>query len=333
MTELITLTMSTQATERVELTIELGFPLRVSPVAPGARVLDVLPQLHALVSERLLDVGGILFRGFEVGSAQMFQSFAASFGHTLLNYEFGSTPRSKVDGGIYTSTEYPAHQHIPLHNEQAYTREWPMKIWFYCDVAAQEGGETPIADSRAIYRDIHPKIRQRFADKGLMYVRNYGNGLDLPWQRVFNTESPAEVNAYCAKNGIDFEWGDDGELRTRQRCQGVARHPVTGEAVWFNQAHLFHLSTLDAATREILVDSVGEENVPRNVYYGDGSPITDQELDHVRAVLEKHKVAFPWKSGDVLMLDNMLVAHARSPFKGPRKVMVAMAEAGPRWES
>lgn len=29
---------------------------------------------------------------------------------------------------------------------------------------------------------------------------------------------------------------------------------------------------------------------------------------------------------DVLMLDNMLVAHARSPFKGQRKVVVAMAE-------
>ncbi|MGS0743044.1 TauD/TfdA family dioxygenase [Glaciimonas sp. GG7] len=318
--------MQIQAIETVGLSIEAGFPFRISPVTPGASVADLLPQLHAMTETHLHEVGAILFTGFGVGGADAFQHFAASFGHPLLNYEFGSTPRSKVGGGIYTSTEYPAHQHIPLHNEQAYTREWPMKIWFYCDVAAQLGGETPIADSRAVYRDIAPEIRQRFIDKGLLYVRNYGNGLDLPWQRVFNTDSTAEVEAYCHAHDIGFEWSDDGDLRTSQRCQGVGQHPVTGESVWFNQAHLFHISTLDADTREILLDSVGEENLPRNVYYGDGSPIADTELDHVRAVLEKHTIAFAWQQGDVLMLDNMLAAHARAPFTGPRKVMVAMAE-------
>lgn len=318
--------MQVPVIETFELRIEAGFPMRVSPAQPGLALAQVQPQLQEVVDQHLQHVGGVLFSGFEVGGPEAFRAFAASFGHPLLNYEFGSTPRSKVHGGVYTSTEYPAHQHIPLHNEQAYTREWPMKIWFYCDLAAQEGGQTPIADSRAVYRAMDPDIRQRFAEKGLMYVRNYGNGLDLPWQRVFNTDSRAEVEAYCAKQHIAFEWTDDGELRTRQRCEGVARHPVTGDAVWFNQAHLFHISALEPDTREVLVDSVGEENLPRNVYYGDGSPIPDQDLDRVRAVLEQHKVVFPWQQGDVLMLDNMLAAHARAPFKGPRKVLVAMAQ-------
>lgn len=43
-------------------------------------------------------------------------------------------------------------------------------------------------------------------------------------------------------------------------------------------------------------------------------------------MLEECKVVFPWQTGDVLMLDNMLTAHAREPFQGPRKVVVAMAE-------
>jgi alpha-ketoglutarate-dependent taurine dioxygenase len=37
-------------------------------------------------------------------------------------------------------------------------------------------------------------------------------------------------------------------------------------------------------------------------------------------------VAFPWQKGDILMVDNMLAAHGREPFTGPRKIMVAMAE-------
>jgi alpha-ketoglutarate-dependent taurine dioxygenase len=227
---------------------------------------------------------------------------------------------------VYTSTEYPAHQSIPLHNEQAYSRDWPMKIWFYSMIAAKSGGETPIADSREVYRRIPAAIRERFVSKGLMYVRNFGNGLDVAWEDVFNTEDREVVEAYCKAHGIVCEWKDDGELRTRQTCQAVAVHPVTGDNVWFNQAHLFHISNLQAEVRESLLDIVDEEDLPRNVYYGDGSAIEDEVLAQIRAVLDECAISFPWQEGDVLMLDNMLSAHARSPFEGPRKVIVAMAE-------
>jgi hypothetical protein len=37
-------------------------------------------------------------------------------------------------------------------------------------------------------------------------------------------------------------------------------------------------------------------------------------------------VRFDWQKGDVILLDNMLVAHARDPFEGPRKIVVAMGD-------
>lgn len=283
-------------------------------------------QLRDLADKHLSDCGGILFRGFNVSSVEEFQHFAAGFGHSLLSYEFASTPRTQVTKGVYTSTEYPPYQTIPLHNEQAYTRDWPMKIWFYCAIAAQSGGATPIADSRKIYHAIAPQIRDRFAKRGLMYVRNYSDGLDLPWTQVFNTEDRSVVERYCRAHDIACEWNADGGLRTRQICQVVARHPVTHEMVWFNQAHLFHISALDPVVREALLEIVAEEDLPRNVFYADGKPIEDSILDEVRATLETHKVTFPWRQGDVLMLDNMLTAHGREPYKGPRRVVVAMAE-------
>ncbi len=303
-------------------------PLLVRPTG-SVSFEQHIAAIRDLVAAELPRVGGILFRGFDVIGEKSFQSFARAFGHTLLNYEFASTPRSEVDQGVYTSTEYPAHQVIPLHNEQSYTLNWPMKIWFHCVQASLEGGETPIADSREVYRRLSPALRQRFAEKRLMYVRNYGNGLDLPWQRAFGTESIEVVEKFCQEQNIDFEWTEDGELRTKQICQAVAKHPYTKEMVWFNQAHLFHISNLAPAVRESLLAIVDEPDLPRNVYYGDGSPLEDEALAEIRAALDACTVKFAWQAGDVLMLDNMLVAHGRSTFSGPRKVIVAMAESAP----
>ncbi|NWD69713.1 TauD/TfdA family dioxygenase [Pseudomonas gingeri] len=294
--------------------------------ASGVSWREQLDVIQRTVEQQLPMAGGVLFRGFQFDGEADFEAFACSFGHDLLTYDYASTPRTKLHSRVYTSTEYPAHQVIPLHNEQSYSRNWPMKIWFHCIKASEVGGETPIADSRVIYTQIDPAIRQRFANKRLMYVRNYGNGLDLSWEQAFGTEDRAQVERFCRENHIDFEWLDEDELRTRQVCQAVAQHPVSGEWVWFNQAHLFHISNLAPALRETLISIVGEEGLPRNVFYGDGSPIEESALEHIRGVLQRHQVSFPWQAGDVLMLDNMLVAHGRSTFQGTRKVVVAMAE-------
>jgi alpha-ketoglutarate-dependent taurine dioxygenase len=271
--------------------------------------------------------GGMLFRGFAEGQSheKFCQEFAQLFSDDLLSYEFGSTPRTDLGDGVYTATEYPSHQVIPLHNEQSYTLQWPLNIWFHCVTAPEQGGETPIADSRSIYNRMPVDVRQRFESKKLIYVRNYGNGLDLSWEQVFNTSSTDEVERYCRQNDVSFKWKKGGELRTWQRCQATSQHHATKEWVWFNQAHLFHVSNIDAATREILLDVVDVEDLPRNVYYGDGSEIEESILDEIRGVLDQETVSFPWQKGDFLMLDNMLAAHGRSTFSGNRKIVVAMA--------
>ncbi|XXS98550.1 TauD/TfdA family dioxygenase [Sorangium sp. So ce363] len=304
-----------------------ALPLVVSPLGRGdVSVPALAAAIRACAEEELIRHGAVLFRGFPVRSTADFHAFVRLVTPDLLDYTFGSTPRSHVQDRIYTSTEYPAHQHIPLHNEQSYTLDWPLKIWFHCAVAAPEGGSTPLADSREVFRRIPARLRERFAAKKVMYVRNYGNGLDLPWQKVFGTNDRAEVERFCRAAGIECVWKADGELRTRQVCQAVATHPRTGEHVWFNQAHLFHVSNLEPAAREALLSIFAEEDLPRNAMYGDGSPIEGAALDEIRDVYRQLAVEFAWQEGDVLLADNMLVAHGRAPFRGPRKVLVAMAE-------
>ncbi|BCA53911.1 hypothetical protein W02_10510 [Nitrospira sp. KM1] len=302
-----------------------GLPTAVTP--KSVRPLRDYAGVIARSAETLLSgSGAVLFRNFPVASVEDFEFVVRTVRRDLSTYDFGSTPRSQVQNQIYTSTEYPPHQSIPLHNEMAYTTEWPMKIWFYCAEASPEGGDTPIADSRRVFELIPPPIRDRFISKGVMYVRNYGNGLDVPWEKVFNTTDRKTVEAFCRQNGILYEWKEDGELRTKQIAQAVAVHPQTGESVWFNQAHLFHISNLEMLVREALLCAVSEEDLPRNAYFGDGSPIETETLDEVRDVYRRTAVRFPWCKGDVLMLDNMLTAHGRMPFKGPRRILVAMAE-------
>jgi hypothetical protein len=93
--------------------------------------------------------------------------------------------------------------------------------------------------------------------------------------------------------------------------------------VWFNQAHLFHVSSLGTDVRSSL-QSGAQGNEPRNACFGDGTEIDEAALSHIRAVYEKELVTFPWQRGDVLILDNMLTAHGRKPYRGPRQIVVGM---------
>jgi len=303
---------------------EAGLPL-VIQAKPGETLEQARAEIEQIVAEQLGRVGAVLVRGFAHGGIADFERFALWFTDRLLAYEYGSTPRTQLQGGIYTSTEYPSTETISLHNEMAYTARWPMKLWFYSDLVAQKGGATPIADSRRAYQRMPEAIRAKIAEKGVMYTRVYRKGLDVSWQKTFNTEDPAVAEQFCRDNGIEFEWRG-AEFRTRQVCQGVAKHPVSGEMVWFNQAHLFHYSSMPVKFQEAMLSLFKEQDLPRNAFYGDGTPFEPETLETIRSVLLSTRTMFPWQQGDILMLDNMLVAHAREPFEGPRKVVVAMAD-------
>jgi alpha-ketoglutarate-dependent taurine dioxygenase len=301
-------------------------PLVIQPAVDGVNLIAWATNNREQIETWILRHGGILFRNFDVRAVAEFEQFIQTISGGLLDYSYRSTPRSWVSGKIYTSTEYPAAQSIPLHNEMAYSLNWPMKICFFCVKAAEQGGETPIADSRKIFQRLDPKIKDKFMQKKVLYVRNYGDKVDLTWQNVFQTTSKSEVENYCRQAGIEYEWKDGDRLRTRQVCQAVATHPKTGETVWFNQAHLFHVSSLNPEVRQSLLSTFKEDDLPRNTYYGDGSPIDDSVLDEIRDLYQQEAVIFPWQEGDILMLDNMLAAHGRLPFIGTRKVVVGMAD-------
>lgn len=303
-----------------------GLPLILTPAVAGVEPLAWAAANRAGLEERLLRHGALLFRGFGAAGIEGLQAFVRAVCGDLLEYRERSSPRSAVADRVYTSTDYPPEQPIFPHNEHSYARRFPLKLFFSCLTPPASGGETPIGDTRRIFARIDPEVRRRFAEKGWMYVRNFHPGFGLSWQTVFQTEDRGRVEEYCRDAGIEWEWRSGDRLRTRQVRPATARHPRTGETVWFNHATFFHVSTLPAAIREPLLRDFDEEDLPNQTWYGDGSPIAPETAEHLRQAYRSEMVALPWQEGDVLLIDNMLTAHARNPFTGPRKVVVAMAD-------
>jgi alpha-ketoglutarate-dependent taurine dioxygenase len=300
------------------------------PVLDGVDLAEWIKSKRPQLDHAFSEHGALLFRGFQVRSQVNFEEALDALGLERMHYREGATPRTEVGEKVYTSTEFPAEHGIALHNELSYALTWPRRIAFCCLSVASCGGETPIADVRTVCNNIDSEILAEFKAKNWMLVRNYGENLSLPWQKVFGTNEKAEVEAYCHNSNIQCEWLGDERLRTRQVRRACAVHPFNGETLWFNHIAFWHSSSLDATVREVLVRDYGEEGIPYSTYYGDGSRIEDCTVAVLRRAYDNAVIAFPWENGDFLLLDNMLIAHGRRPYKGQRKVIVAMGDAHTR---
>ena len=282
------------------------------------------------IEDDLVAHGAILFRNFGLKSEEDFQTFSRTLIPQRANYVEGSSPRISTGEKVYTSTEYPADQFVSMHNELSYAHKWPSKLIFFCHTAPPKGGETPIADSREVLRRLPEELVERFRQKEVRYVRNLhgGRGAGLAWQTVFESDDKDFVESYCREGEIQFAWNDEGGLWTEQHRPAIRRHPITGEEVWFNQVDQWHPSNLEEEVARVLLASHEPEELPIWSTFGEGTAFEDWEMEAVRKAFEDTMVRFPWQQGDALLVDNMLAAHGRMPFEGPRRILVAMGESG-----
>ena len=303
----------------------LTLPLVVTPLSEDVEVEVWSANNRKTIDNWLTEHGAILFRGFKINSVQEFERFSKAVIDDLFS-DNGEHTRKSVSGSVYTPVFYPAERQLLWHNENSFNQRWPAKIAFCCLKPPASGGETPIVDSRAVYRLTHPRVREAFEERSVMYVRNYGDGLGLDWKTVMRVETRDEAERYCKEYVMQYEWKPGDKLRTRSVRPAVIQHPVTGEKSWFNQAQHWHVSCLDQETRTSLSKIYSQEDLPRNCYYGDGSQIEDGDMQSILDIYKQQEVVFPWKAGDILLLDNIMTAHGRNAFEGERQLLVAMGE-------
>lgn len=293
----------------------------ISPVK-RLKAFEFLSENREVIMDFVVNNGAVLLRGFKFNNAQDFLAAAKLLANDdLLNYENKSTPRTQIAEKVFTSTEYPSDLSIPLHNENSYTHKYPRYLYFFCLKNSPVGGQTPLADSAVIYNAIDPDIRKKFEDYGVTYIRNFGD-VDLSWQEVFGTDCKNTVSNYCRQHNIQHEW--DGErLKTFETRPATITHPHSRKKIWFNQAHLFHFSSVDAAAS--LLELYGMDNLPRNAAFGNGESFSPEVLANIREVLEQKQILFDWQPSDLLIVDNLRMAHGRRPYQGERKILVAMS--------
>jgi alpha-ketoglutarate-dependent taurine dioxygenase len=317
-------------------------PLVLSPRRPISQpeLLEALRDQRGELQTRLLEHGGLLFRGFPVGGAQDFSDAIDALGlGSTVNYIGGDSPRTKITGAVYTSTEAPPAVKIPLHNELSFVRHYPKHIYFYCETAPAERGETILGDARRVYRGLDSGLRERFMQRQLKYVSAYYGSswlMDLvnslqpshkSWRDVFETQDRAEVERLCREHDFEFAWHDSTWIRISQTRPPAITHPETQEWVWFSQAHLYDFNPrLLGAWRFVAAKLFYARPHTRmhEIFHADGERVDRADLYHIMDTLDANTVAFPWQRGDMLVLDNVLSMHGRAPFSGPRRILAAM---------
>jgi alpha-ketoglutarate-dependent taurine dioxygenase len=256
-----------------------------------------------------------------------------------MDYPRGTSPRTGVGERIYTSTETRADVPIPLHSEMSYTNLYPEGVAFCCVEPPESGGATPLADLRGVLARIPAEFVQELERRGLRYRQivplEATATLQRTWPAMFGTAERAEVEQLCAAQGIRCDWLDDGSLSITGECPALRPHPASGERVWFNQAHVFHLRLFDylekqgvsearAQAREFADRHANAPLEPYQCWFGDGGEISTAAMQQVRKALEAETQRFDWQAGDLLLLDNFRVAHGREAYHGRRRVLAAL---------
>ncbi|MFF3736458.1 TauD/TfdA family dioxygenase [Streptomyces sp. NPDC002566] len=316
-----------QLDRKLDIRLEAGAPpMVVTPeLSTLADALDWLRSVDDELRAAMRSQGVLYLRGLPVRDVQDFGAVRDQLVPQRTPYREKATPRHSYGDDVFSSTDLPPAQPIRMHNENSYTLDFPGTLVFCCLTAPAEGGATPVADCRAVLRDIPEHLVRRMRSSGWALRRNYSDLVSLDWRTAFATDRSAQVEAYCAENLIAARWSGD-DLSTSQIRAGVITHPHTGDEVWFNHMAFWNSWSLDEEIRESLVDEFGADGLPFETSFGDGEPVTKEDLAAIDAAYAGATMRRSWQPGDVMMVDNILAAHGRERFRGDRRIVVAMGD-------
>jgi alpha-ketoglutarate-dependent taurine dioxygenase len=318
-----------------------GLPLFIQPTEPRLKThADHFRDWywdHAQAIDALLyEAGALVFRGFALGNTEEFDTLVANYEPLAGGYSGGSTPRGQLAERVFEATSSPPYLQIAIHQEMVYLPTYPERLAFFCRMPAVEGGETILGDMRRLTAELDRDFVSQVDSLGVLYTRNLRDRnistgsaqfdpIHKSWQDAFFTEDPDEAVRQAEAMGLGAEWLDDASLSVTYLAPGLIDHPRTGERMWFNQIQTFNLGTHNTENYHLYEEQYGASGrFPFEATLGDGTRLTSKQAYALAETAERCAVAFPWSSGDLLLIDNYRVAHGRNTFTGLRDVQVAL---------
>ncbi len=326
--------------------------------------LRFVKKYRGSIDEALEERGAVLFRGFPLTCPEDFDAFVKAFdGYTDLSYEksMSFAVRTKLADRICTTNEGKSGG-LVFHHEQAQTPLWPSHVFFCCQLPAKpgDGGETGIVSSPLVYEKLtkkHPEFCSKLEQHGVKYTvfagpeQDPSKGAGRSWKSFFHVTTKEECESKMTAGGWEWEWG----VGPSNATGGVGSDflkcttPVL-EAVklangggggrlrkcFFNQliattANALEFSRVGDSTEgcDPLVDLPTQAGIDDCVRFGNGDPIPLEILLDAKQICEDLAVNVQWKKGDVVLLSNYLMMHARRPWNGPegtRKLLASLVQ-------
>lgn len=355
----VALLQSSSKTDGIET-----LPLAVMPRDNKSRAFlsQFLRHNKAWVDMMMLRHGAILFRGFDVDSAEDVEKALMAYETVLNNKYRGTSPRNIQPGTnfVFAAAEVPSHYPIAQHLEMSFLPAPPRKLFFSAlQAPTTSGGETSLADFRKVYQDIPKALRNKLDEKKLRYRRTHDrNGAEFThdvaamkgWPAIFGTSDKSEVERIARSENMPLKWeGRNSDVFVSEYVsEPFQLHPDTNEAVWFNHIQVFHWTTfaaeLFAAFRRthewrFFLHAIGvtavsllkygllRRKMALDVSFGDGTPISVWEMHQIRKAIHNNTVYNRWQKGDILMIDNFSISHGRQPsYDSGRKIVVAWSD-------
>jgi alpha-ketoglutarate-dependent taurine dioxygenase len=306
------------------------FPMAYVCKSAGASLADAVAWAEANREALLHDAarhGGVLFRGFPLKVAEDFDAFMAALNVPNFPYKksLSNAVRVNYTERVFSANEAPPDVQIFFHHEMAQTPIFPGRIAFFCEIAAAEGGATPICRSDVLYDRLKEELPDFIRDceiKGLRYTNvmpsdnDLNSGMGRSWKSTLGVDTKEAAEARLRELNYSYEWLPDGCLKATTPPLPAVMDVGAGRKTFFNQLIAAYCGWKDT------------RNDPSSaIRHGDGS-ILDAKAVH-RAIELAEELAFDlkWQPGDAALLDNTVAMHARRTFQGKRKVLASLMDA------
>ncbi|MCA9137281.1 MAG: TauD/TfdA family dioxygenase [Planctomycetales bacterium] len=306
-----------------------AFPL-VYSCDPGAITLAQFTEWVSGNRDELLSLatqhGAVAFRGFPTPSAEDFDAFVQSLGIENFPYakSLSNAVRINRTPRVFSANEAPPEVKIFFHHEMAQTPLYPKYIMFFCEIAPQSGGATPLCRSDILYSELMkqcPEFAAKCEQAGLQYTNvmpgndDPNSGMGRSWHSTLGVETKSAAEARLRELGYSLEWLANDCLKATTPPLPAVMEVAPGQKTFFNQLIAAYCGWKD------------ERNDPSAaIRHGDGSKLDSDAVNVAVDLAEQLAYDHQWHAGDIVLLDNTVAMHARRPFQGTRKVLASLAE-------